>query len=210
VQLPQSKIKVNADHAGHSQPLVPSKVSTSSPTETSSHSLNNKSSIAPMLTETKDAMVAGHTGLCNTPKKYGSELESTYPYKAVDTKCTYNAADVKFTNTGGYLNVTKNNEVALATAVVAAPTSICIEADQPVFQLYTGGVITSQSCGTQLDHAVLVVGYDVSTKGQDYWIVKNSWGASWGLSGYVWVGKSNSTNTVGVCGIAMNPTNPQM
>jgi C1A family cysteine protease len=143
-------------------------------------------------------------------QKYGVELESQYPYKAVDTKCTYNAADVKFNNTGGFLNVTKNNEIALATAVVGAPTSICIEADQPVFQLYTGGVITSNSCGTQLDHAVLAVGYDTSSKGEEYWIVKNSWGASWGLQGYVYIGKSNSTNTVGVCGIAMNPTNPQM
>jgi C1A family cysteine protease len=143
-------------------------------------------------------------------QKFGVELESVYPYKAVDTKCTYDASKVMFNNTGGFINVTKNNEIALATAVVAAPTSICIEADQPVFQLYTGGVITSNSCGTQLDHAVLVVGYNTEAKGGDYWIVKNSWGASWGLAGYVYVGKSNSTNTVGVCGIAMNPTNPTM
>jgi len=143
-------------------------------------------------------------------QKEGIELESTYPYKAVDTKCTYSASSVVFTNTGGYLNVTAQNEVALAEAVVGAPTSICIEADQPVFQLYTGGVITSNSCGTQLDHAVLAVGYDTTSAGKDYWIVKNSWGASWGLSGYVWIGKSNSTNTAGVCGIALNPTNPKM
>jgi C1A family cysteine protease len=62
----------------------------------------------------------------------GIELESQYPYKAVDTKCTYNAADVKFKNQG-YANVTVNNEVAMATALVSQPISVCVEADQSVF-----------------------------------------------------------------------------
>jgi len=47
----------------------------------------------------------------------------------------------------------------MATALVTQPISVCVEADQNVFQLYTGGVITSVLCGTQLDHAILAVGY---------------------------------------------------
>jgi len=62
----------------------------------------------------------------------GIELESVYPYKGVDTKCTYNTSSVVFKNTG-YKNVAKNNEVALATAVAVQPVSIAIEADQSVF-----------------------------------------------------------------------------
>jgi len=58
----------------------------------------------------------------------GIELESTYPYKGVDTKCTYNASAVAFKNTK-YTNVAKNNEVALATAVAQQPISIAVEAD---------------------------------------------------------------------------------
>jgi len=95
----------------------------------------------------------------------------------------------------------------MATALVQQPISVCVEADQPVFQLYTGGVITSASCGTQLDHAILAVGYS-STGSQDYWIVKNSWGTSWGLAGYLYIAKSTSTSTNGICGIAMNVAVP--
>jgi len=136
----------------------------------------------------------------------GIELESTYPYTGTDGTCAYAASKVAYKNSG-FTNVTKNNEVDLATAVVQQPISICVEADQPVFQLYTGGIITSASCGTQLDHAILIVGYNVQGS-QQYWIVKNSWGASWGLAGYLYIGKSTSTNTDGVCGIAMQPTYP--
>jgi len=137
----------------------------------------------------------------------GIELESVYPYKAVDGTCKYNQADIKFQNKG-YANVTKNNEVAMATQLVLQPISVCVEADQSVFQLYTGGVITSAACGTQLDHAILAVGYSATTAGQDYWIVKNSWGTSWGLAGYVYIAKSSSTSTSGICGIAMNVAVP--
>jgi C1A family cysteine protease len=67
--------------------------------------------------------------------------------------------------------------------------------------LYTGGVITSASCGTQIDHAILAVGYS-STGTTDYWIVKNSWGTSWGLAGYLYIEKSTTKDGPGVCGIA--------
>jgi len=131
----------------------------------------------------------------------GIELESTYPYTAEDGTCAYSKSSVVFTNTG-YTDVATNNEVALATAVAQQPTSVAIEADQSVFQLYTKGVITSSKCGTSLDHGVLAVGYNTQGS-QAYWIVKNSWGASWGNQGYVWIAKSSSTSTPGICGIAM-------
>lgn len=62
--------------------------------------------------------------------------------------------------------------------------SVAIEAENSNFRAYSGGVITS-GCGTNLDHGVTVVGYGTDDSGQDYFIVKNSWGEAWGEEGYV-------------------------
>jgi hypothetical protein len=62
--------------------------------------------------------------------------------------------------------------------------------------MYTSGIITASSCGTNLDHGVLAVGYDTSNK---FYIVKNSWGASWGEQGYVRIGINGKGK--GICGI---------
>jgi len=115
--------------------------------------------------------------------------EADYPYKAVDEKCRKTCQSVS--TISGFADVyfdekRPDNETALMAAVNMGPVSIAIEADQPVFQLYTGGVISSASCGTTLDHGVLIVGYgtDSATK-LDYWLVKNSWGVKWGDKGFV-------------------------
>ena len=63
------------------------------------------------------------------------------------------------------------------------------------------GVITTEACGQETDHGVLIVGYGTED-GHDYWLVKNSWGADWGDNGYVKIGRSNSSNDFGICGIA--------
>jgi len=89
-------------------------------------------------------------------------------------------------------------------AVAKQPVSIAIEADQQVFQLYRGGVLTG-ACGTQLDHGVLLVGYG-SEQGQDYWLIKNSWGSSWGEEGFGKLLRGQSG--AGECGIKMNPSFP--
>lgn len=134
----------------------------------------------------------------------GMCTEDNYPYKATDGTCKSDcgATIARFTDCK---DVPANNEVVLKSAVAVGPVSVAIEADTRTFQLYTGGVLTSTECGTNLDHGVLITGYG-RENGLDYWNVKNSWGVSWGESGYVKIGRSDSTKDAGVCGIAMQPS----
>jgi len=81
-------------------------------------------------------------------------------------------------------------------ALDTAPVSVAIAADSYVFQTYHSGVLDSSSCGTRLDHAVAAVGY--ATGSQPYYIVRNSWGASWGDKGYVMIAQATGK---GICGI---------
>lgn len=135
----------------------------------------------------------------------GMCIESDYSYKAVQGTC--DSSCKKYATFSSCEDVTANNQQDLAAAVSQQPVSIAIEADTKVFQLYKSGVITGDDCGTQLDHGVLIVGYGTEN-GQDYWLVKNSWSTSWGDDGYVKIGKSDSTNDIGVCGIASTPSFP--
>merc|ERR1712000_128792 len=79
--------------------------------------------------------------------------------------------------------------------------SIAIEADQSAFSSYRGGVLTS-GCGQQLDHGVTAVGYGTDN-GTPYWKVKNSWGTSFGESGYIRIGRQGN-----VCGVTNDASYP--
>merc|ERR1719510_1371280 len=101
-------------------------------------------------------------------------------------------------------DVTKHTDVdqtegALEAAVAKQPVSVAIEADQMVFQHYTGGILTDSACGENLDHGVLVVGYGIDN-GQKYWKVKNSWGTTFGEEGYIRI-ERGSGQEGGECGI---------
>ena len=109
-------------------------------------------------------------------EKVPVELESAYPYKAVDGTCKAKGGNVEDSS---YVNVQVNSRAAFLQALQLGPLSIAIEADQSVFQFYNGGVLNSANCGTETDHGVLAVGYGGSGDNV-YYIVKNSWGASWG------------------------------
>lgn len=134
--------------------------------------------------------------------------ESEYPYTSGITQnsgtCQYCTGVISAMSCK---NVPPKNQVLLKEAVSIQPVSVAIEADTNYFQSYSGGILTSTSCGTNLDHAVVVVGY--GTEGTiDYWLVRNSWGTSWGEAGYFRILRTSSTNDAGICGIAMAPTFP--
>merc|ERR1740138_178059 len=112
---------------------------------------------------------------------HGIDSEEDYPYKMRNEACNKAKEAHVVAQITGYSDVTPNSEDQLKSAVSTGPVSVAIEADQRSFQGYKGGVLTA-ACGTKLDHGVLNVGYGTDG-GKDYWIVKNSWGATWGEKG---------------------------
>jgi C1A family cysteine protease len=125
----------------------------------------------------------------------GIDTEKDYAYTAQDGTCNSSKQSKKIGKIQSYVDVTAGDEGALAKAANIGPVSVAVEADQACFQFYSGGILSDPSCGTQLDHGVLVTGYD-TLNGVDYWVVKNSWGADWGLNGYLWI--QRGTNECGI------------
>lgn len=102
-----------------------------------------------------------------------------------------------------------NNQQALAAAVAVRPVAVAVNATNPVWQLYGGGVVEGSTaysnCEQGTNHAVLVTGYHVancpgSATGSGCWYVKNSWGADWGESGYITIAMGYESEG-GMCGI---------
>jgi C1A family cysteine protease len=143
-------------------------------------------------------------GFTYIQKNGGICTESAYPYTARDGTCQSSSCGAPGAKLSGYTDVRSGDESALMTAVNIGPVSVAIEADQSVFQFYSGGVLDSSACGTRLDHGVLATGYGTdSASGKDYWRVKNSWGSSWGESGYIRMVRNKN-----MCGIASEPSYP--
>jgi cathepsin L len=134
----------------------------------------------------------------------GVDTEASYPYTAEDGTCNYNAANSGATLTS-YVNVNTGDENDLQVKTYTGPTSVAIDASQSSFQFYSGGVYYEPACSsTQLDHGVLSIGWGTSS-GTQYWLVKNSWGTDWGMSGFIMMSRNKNNN----CGIATMATLPQ-
>jgi len=135
---------------------------------------------------------------------------SSYPYTSGVTKTAGTCQKCSpVAHISSCSDVKPNDQISLKAAVAQQPVAIAIEADTRYFQSYSSGVLTSSSCGTTLDHGVLAVGYG-EENGIKYWLVKNSWGTSWGTEGYVKISRSDSTNDPGICGIAMMTSFPSV
>ncbi|CAM8908871.1 unnamed protein product [Rhodiola kirilowii] len=130
----------------------------------------------------------------------GIDTEADYPYTGEDGTCNTTKEETKAVTIDGYEDVDESDS-ALLCATVNQPISVGIDGGTLDFQLYTSGIYNGDcsSDPDDIDHAVLVVGYG-SEDGEDYWIVKNSWGTSWGIDGYIYILR-NTSSTSGTCAI---------
>nr|UHM21912.1 cathepsin L7 [Zabrotes subfasciatus] len=135
----------------------------------------------------------------------GIDTEQSYPYDAKDEKCHYNPRESGATDKG-YVDIESGDEEQLKAAVATVgPISVAIDASHMGFQFYQKGVYSDPECSsTELDHGVLVVGYGTDESGQDYWLIKNSWGTSWGDQGYIKIARNKNN----MCGVATQSSYP--
>ncbi|CAN0556888.1 unnamed protein product, partial [Ectocarpus sp. 8 AP-2014] len=143
----------------------------------------------------------------------GIDTEASYNYTAKTGKtCLYNATN-SGANLTSWVDIPHNSEADLQKAVgTVGPISVAIDASRPTFHFYKKGVYHDKRCSSQrLDHGVLAVGYGATTppagsdkKPKDFWLVKNSWGTSWGMDGYI----NMARNKNNACGIATQASYP--
>jgi len=172
--------------------------------------LGKKMSAVPTYSEQQLVDCAGgsyfnngcHGGLMDNAFRYVEsnplQTEDDYPYRAMDGSCRKGNG---VGTVSGYHDVQRGSASQLRAALNKQTVSVAIEADRSIFQFYKSGVLTSEECGTHLDHGVVAVGYGTEN-GNDYFLVRNSWGTSWGDHGYIKIGASN------ICGILSSPSYP--
>jgi len=134
--------------------------------------------------------------------KEGLCADSSYSYMGRLGKCR---PCRPITNITTHMDVRHDDEYALKEAVARQPVVVGIQIDRLGFQFYHDGVFDGE-CGTELDHAVLLVGYG-ELEDREFWLLKNSWSPLWGDRGYIRLAR-NINQTGGQCGILMQATYP--
>jgi C1A family cysteine protease len=143
-------------------------------------------------------------------EQYGQVTESEYPYTAghgQSGSCQTSKISSPSVHVSAVNTVQRYSAKQLIAAIAQGPVSVTVEADKMAFQGYTGGILNSAACGTNLDHAITAVGYG-EKNGQQYYIVRNSWGPTWGDQGYIMIAAVEGT--AGICGIQQTSVWPNM
>jgi len=157
-----------------------------------------------LMTDAMDFLVHQQSG--------GIDTEDSYKYTGKDGQCEFGDSSKSVGATiSGYKTIKQGDEAALLTAVAAVgPISVGVDASTH-WQFYHKGVMKPKglllSCSAnprKMDHGVAIVGYGTAPDGEDYWIVRNSWGTAWGEEGYVRL--QRGVNACGVANAAVYPT----
>lgn len=133
--------------------------------------------------------------------RYAPRTEDDYKYTLPPTVCKESEIPTSFPELKFGYRVDIGWE-CVYEALTHGVTSVAIRAENDAFRHYKSGIISGESCGTDLDHGVTLVGYDVET---DAWLIKNSWGPTWGENGYVRIKRGEGK---GICGINQENSQP--
>eukprot|EP01132_Coremiostelium_polycephalum_P005816 gene5816-7234_t len=128
--------------------------------------------------------------------KGGYIAQNQYPYTGVVGTCQHSSKP-KLGQVSNYYRTSTGAETALIDAIANTGTiAVGYNANTPQHTYYQGGILDVPNCGNTPTHMALLIGYG-SENGVNYWILKNSWGTSWGESGYFRMKKG-----INLCGIA--------
>ena len=127
-----------------------------------------------------------------------AESEAAYPYTAKDGTCKYSSTAATAVQVSSYSRITGSSVTDLKTALNTGVVDVAVDAESSAWNNYSSGVFNNSTCGTSLDHAVVLVGYGTDATYGDYWILRNSWGTGWGEKGYM---RLKIVSGQGICGV---------
>ncbi|EER05594.1 conserved hypothetical protein [Perkinsus marinus ATCC 50983] len=131
-------------------------------------------------------------------KYEGIVRERIYPYMGKTGKCKKITTDTKEQclkpdDIEKIVSLPAAREDLMMHAVATGPVAVELYGRAPSFKHYTGGIITTKSCGVApVSHMVTIVGYNTSSKGVRYWKILNNWGKSWGLGGFAYIERTGN------------------
>lgn len=128
----------------------------------------------------------------------GIDNEESYPYIGTQGDCAFDQTEIAAT-VSGFVNIRSATELTLKTKLAqVGPLCAFIDNRHPSFRFYSEGVYHEPRCSQGGKyHAVLIVGYGATDKGEKYWIIRNSWGTNWGQEGYMLL-KRDAHNECGI------------
>lgn len=134
----------------------------------------------------------------------GLATRESYPYTGRHGDCNRDVPLVVQISDLGFITPGKESELMYVVSRQPVAASVALSPD---FRTYNNGVFKGP-CSGRTSHALTITGYGTDDEGTDYWLLKNSWGAGWGLGGYMRLLRGTSGAPNGTCGILTRPVIP--
>lgn len=138
----------------------------------------------------------------------GLQQEASYPYAGVDQACNADPSKFAPPQISGIVEIKQGDCNGLKTALVQQPVTVAVDAN--LWSFYKSGIFNNQFCTTtQLNHGVTAIGYGVEGS-TPFWIIRNSWGTTWGEQGYMRLNRNTYSGSGGLCGVCQVTAYPEV